>query len=378
MTTLLLNQNRAVSVRLVMPWTGAWFAEVDFDLDTGGTVPSGVALLKVGDAVLNGKVSPDETGKFGEKGKARVVGGLGWSDDVRAQHFKNDAGVLSTAMLSATAAEVGELVTDLTPTRLGADYVRSAGPASRVFAGRDDWYVTTAGVTVVGPRPEIPAPTLEILEWDPYERRALIASDELVTPGMILVDVRFGTATVRDVEQTFGEGGARAVAYCGETGTARLGKALARFVTETAGTQHLKPYKYRIVTVGVDGRLTLQIASRSTGIPDTISIPAWSGVAGVKSTPVPGGEVLLVFADGDPSQPIVIAYDAKTIKVAVGEGASAVALATLVTAQLNALKAAISGAPTTAGDGGAAFKAALVTALSQWPLTVSSTKLFSD
>jgi hypothetical protein len=55
-----------------------------------------------------------------------------------------------------------------------------------------------------------------------------------------------------------------------------------------------------------------------------------------------------------------------------------VALATLVSAQLTALKTAISSAPTTVGDGGAAFKAGIVSALSAWPATVAATKLKAE
>ena len=55
-----------------------------------------------------------------------------------------------------------------------------------------------------------------------------------------------------------------------------------------------------------------------------------------------------------------------------------VANATLVTAALEALKTAISSAPTTPNDGGSSFKAALVSALSEWPPTVAATKLKAE
>jgi len=59
-----------------------------------------------------------------------------------------------------------------------------------------------------------------------------------------------------------------------------------------------------------------------------------------------------------------------------GSGASDfVALAGLVTAALNTLKTAIGAAPTTPGDGGATFKAALVSALASWPPTLAATKV---
>lgn len=49
-----------------------------------------------------------------------------------------------------------------------------------------------------------------------------------------------------------------------------------------------------------------------------------------------------------------------------------VALASAVSSQLSTLKAAISGAAVTAGDGGASFKAAIMAALSTWPGSVAS------
>lgn len=53
----------------------------------------------------------------------------------------------------------------------------------------------------------------------------------------------------------------------------------------------------------------------------------------------------------------------------------AVALATLVAAQLTALKSAISGTVIVPNDGGASFKSTLLAALSSWPATVASTKV---
>lgn len=55
-----------------------------------------------------------------------------------------------------------------------------------------------------------------------------------------------------------------------------------------------------------------------------------------------------------------------------------VALEPLVSAQLGVLKAAIAGAAVVAGDGGAAFKAAIVAALSAWPATMASAKLKAE
>lgn len=57
-----------------------------------------------------------------------------------------------------------------------------------------------------------------------------------------------------------------------------------------------------------------------------------------------------------------------------GSAGEFVAMAALVTAQLDALKSAIAGAAVVPMDGGAAFKAAMLASLSSWPASVAATK----
>lgn len=308
MTTLSLNGLTAVSVTLFHPWTGAWSAEVDFDLDTP-IVPSGAATLKIGNAVLVGTIDPDASGRFGVKAKARVIGGHGgWHRAVGARQFHNDAGVTTTAVVAATAAEVGETVVVVAPKRLGVDFMRSAGPASRVLAGLD-WWVSIAGTTTVGPRVPIPAtPDVDVLSWEPQEQRAELATDTLIMPGTVLTNEKFGTATVRDVEQRFGADGARATAWCGPSAAPRLVSMLTSLVKERGGVANLKTYRYRVVAEGIDGRLSLVPSSPTAGIPAAIAIPPWYGLPGCKATALPGMEAAVVFLDGDPSQPVVLGY----------------------------------------------------------------------
>lgn len=306
--TISLNGMDAVSTRLFLPWTGAWIADVDFNL-TLPTVPKGPAVLKIGEALAMGTIDPEASGKFGEKARARVVaGGGGWHRPVSARQFHNDAGVFDAAVISATAAEIGEKAVVATPSRLGVDYLRSTGPASRVLAGRD-WYVDLLGVTIVGPRVPIPAtPEIQILSWDPKEQRAELASDSIIAPGTILVSPLFGTATVRDVEQTFVDSGARATAWCGEAKASRLSSLFASLVREYGGTAHSRPHRYRVVAEGVDGRITLQAVDRAAGVPDSIALPPWFGLPGCTAKAMPGMEAAVVFLGGDPAQPIVVSF----------------------------------------------------------------------
>lgn len=354
---MLLGTCRASSVRLVMPGRGVWTADVEFDLDVTGVLPSGRLPLTIGDAALVCTVDPTASGKKGENGAARVLGGGGgWAKTVDALALHSDAGVFSTTVLTLTGASVGELVTDLVPKRLGVDYVRPEGPASSVLEGLE-WYVDASGVTFVGPRPPRPIdPTsIDILDWDPLQRVASFSCDEIVWPGSVLVHPEWGILSVRDVEQTFDDSGARGTAWCHDAPVSKLALMLDALIRARSGRAHLERYRYRIFAQGPDGRLLLQSADRDAGIPDVLMIEQWPGLPGVdvaSSLALPGSEVILGFRNGDPSKPFVDAYQAGTAPPLVVHGAIAtvygpptpaslpVALAPPIVAALSALAAA--------------------------------------
>lgn len=91
------------------------------------------------------------------------------------------------------------------------------------------------------------------------------------------------------------------------------------------------------------------------------------------------GPRLLIKADGSieivAGGTVAAHVDADgTVHLGAASGAAFVALASLVGAQLEALKNAISGAAVVPNDGGAAFKANLMTALASWPASVAATR----
>ena len=339
---LLVNQMQASSVRLVTPWLGVWFADVELVLDETAIAPVGPCVLTLGTSVLTGWINPSASGAFAKTAKAQIVGGSnGWDKKVLPLPFSNPAGVVSTAVYAATAAEVLETVVDVVPSVLGSTtYLRHAGPASAVFGDRD-WYVTRQGVTMVGPRVPMPYdPTsAEILSFDPLLRIATVSSDAPIEPGTILLDpLRFdGPLVVRDVEQTWGEAGARATCWCGESKGSRLGGALSALVAHKAGLPYLKTWLYRVVLQPETDSLALQIVDLLSGAPDALPIDIWYGVPGVSSKLLLGTEVLVAFANGDPGKPCVVGFKSgdapielsiAALKVTVGLGSSQVALAT--------------------------------------------------
>lgn len=310
--TLALNGIQATSMRLTTPHQGVWHADLMLDPALAPIPPVGPAIIKVGlSGALSGFVDDRASGRFGEKLRVIVKGGRGgWDKIVQARHWHNDAGVLSSVVLQSTAVEVGELLVQAIPRRLGVDFGRSKGPASRVLAGLD-WYVDHSGTTIVGPRPHLPSPIdAELLSWDPRDQCATLKTGDLILPGMVLVNSTFGNATIRDVEQDFSSNGeSTARAWCSTQAASRLGEAMRSLIREEAGVAFLRRYIYRVIDQGVDGRLVLQATKPFGPVPDMLAIPVNAGLPGMFSKVQPGSKVLVEFLEGDPSKPVVTGFD---------------------------------------------------------------------
>jgi phage baseplate assembly protein V len=73
-----------------------------------------------------------------------------------------------------------------------------------------------------------------------------------------------------------------------------------------------------------------------------------------------------------------IVVEDSEIRLGSDSASSFVALAGAVEAQLNTLKSAISATVVVAGDGGASFKATLLTALATWPSSTAASKVKAE
>lgn len=323
---MVLNGIRAIKVRTIFPWRGVWIADVTLDPDDVALVPKGgvPAVLTIGTKVLTGTIDGDFSGTFSTKAAVRVVGGRnGWTKTVPPQHFYNPGkALLSTVVIAATAAIVGEVAVDPIPVNYGEHYVRSGGPASRVFEDRD-WFVEpTTGVATVASWPPLPLlPEAQILDYDITQKRVSISSEELVLPGTLVIDPngRFGASApiVRDVEQTFDDNGSIAECWCSEQKVSRLAEALANMVREFAGTAHLKTYVYRFIAPldATNSKMALQPIT--PGAPNLNPLEQWTGVAGIMSKITPGTEIVVGFAGGDPSAPFIASYSQLAVPIEV-------------------------------------------------------------
>lgn len=379
--------NPITSARVYVPSSGPWFAEVDF---ADAPDISGRVTIEVGALTLSGTVQAIGSGTHAMQRRATIVAGAGgWGSLVQPKGYHADNGVKAAAVATDAARAAGETLGTFAPelVDVGADYVRQAGPASRVLEdviGSATWWVDYDGTTHVGTRSLEAAPdgVYQVIDFDPRQRLCEFATDDLsaIGIGSILSSGLDAPQTVRELELRIDAGQTRVLAWCPTAATpGRLQAALRRIVDRATDGEVYGPRKYRVVRVSGD-RLELQIVNRKTGLPDLIPVSMWPGASGIHATMTPGADVLVEFIDGDRAQPIVTHFAGKDgvgfvpVRIDIGNApTSFIALADLVSSQLSTLKSAISGATPTAGDGGAAFKSALMTSLSAWPGSVAST-----
>ena len=152
----------------------------------------------------------------------------------------------------------------------------------------------------------------------------------------------------------------------------RVAAAMAALASASFGLPFLRCYRYRVVLQGVDERVSLQIVTRATGVPDTLPLSIWPGLAGLHCKVTPGTLVIVAFPDHDASHPVVVSFDPsvdplevsiKAARVAIGLGTKPVASATELLIWATAVTSALSG---------------LGVVVPPLPPTVASTKLFTE
>src|SRR5262252_4327925 len=296
---------------------GPWIAELDFE---SAPNVSGRVEIHAGSLVLSGTVRPELAGEYVEQRRCVVVGGAGgWSRQVGRKQYHNDAKIKARLIADDAAREVGEVIADFAPAseRIGVDYVRSAGVASRVLeqviGDGVAWWVGYDGRTYVGPRPAVPLALeaqCDVLGYDPRNR---VLTFGVVDPGVVQIGSVINQSpltepqTVREFALYITADSTRVVAWVGGSDAQRgrlagLLEAIARRATDAP---IFGKYRYRVVTQRDDGRLELQAVRREAGLPDLKPIRVWPGVAGAAADLTPGAEVLVEFIEGDPQQPIV-------------------------------------------------------------------------
>jgi hypothetical protein len=312
------NGQRLTALHVDVANIGPWIADLDFESDPE---VSGRVEIRVGSSlVLVGTVLTAMSGAHLEQRKCRVIAGAGgWARTVPRKSYHNDARVKARLVAEDLAREVGETLGDFLPAteRIGVDYVRAAGPASRVLehviGAGVPWWIDYAGRTCVGPRPSVPLTidgSYDVLAYDPRHRTLTFAIDDpgRVQIGSVVAQPPLaGPQTIREYELHIDASSTRVVAWCGGTEfePGRLVGLLSAIARRATDDQLLGKYRYRVVAMRDDGRVDLQAVRTGAGLPDLQPVSVWPGVAGAAAELAAGTEVLVEFIEGDPTMPIV-------------------------------------------------------------------------
>ena len=309
MSLATLNGQPVTALRVCLPAYGLWWAEVECASDQ---VLKGAAQIVLDDLTLKGTVVTG--GAYQTRTRHRIVGGAGgWGKQIPAQSYTNDLGVKRAIVLRDAAAACGESMGPSDPkVTVGASFVRAVGPASRVLEQEcaRNWYVDELGITQIGRRPAVPfTGAASRMVNDAAQNRYEIAPGEGTVSKLLPGIVVDGIEAV-DVEHLLDESGLRTTIWGrGIAETSRLSEAMRRIVEAvTAGSKYFGAWEYRVVRRNGE-RLDLQTVRVSSGMPDLRNVRIRPGAAGVRSHPVLGSLVEVVFLNGDPGQPRVVAFD---------------------------------------------------------------------
>lgn len=304
---------RASVGSLVMPYTGAWAADLEFPDTT--TLPT-TGELVVGNLSLTGTVY--RSAAFAGSRMTRIVGGHGgWRESVPAHAYSLPSGVLLSLVLRDTARVVGEVVHVPTGADhiLGNYYIREAAPAQRVLAQLvgSGWYIDTDGTTVIASRPtdnigsyflvnayqgalgQFTISTEDYAAWLP----GATFTNELVPDVQTVGMVRLETSNDGLLRHT--------VLATGPDGiTDRMLQPIRDVIrNELPRLTYLGCYQYTVIGSAGD-TVSCAPLNPAIGLPSIVRIPVRSGVAGMRSIPRTGTRLAVGFLDSDPTLPFVV------------------------------------------------------------------------
>jgi hypothetical protein len=330
--SLTLNNEPVLVASLHLPLNGAWSAELQVSSDVEYQVGDIVTLGLPGNVEYVGRVQ--RAGIFGERLRVRLTGGsVDWGQLVDARHYRDSDGDQALRDLGVQCEAPLEL--DLPFWSRPQDTIGSAVQALATLA-QVNWRVLSNGtVRIRAEEPFSVSPDAQEIRRDAARGLVEVAPEAaVIQPGTTLGDDLIG-----DVLYDFGESGLRCRYYT--ESRARLRGALERVVRWVMrDTLYLGLYVCTVAAQNADGTLDVlpdDLRLRSSGLQ---SVPIRHGLPGV-TVEVPAGErILLGFNDGDPRQPYCsLWHSGQVTKVRIG-GEEAVALASLVSARLDAIQQA--------------------------------------
>jgi len=306
--TATLAGHRAVRAHVALPAWGAWYADVELDAEA---TLSGAVALKIAGLTLSGTVISG--GPANGRSRYRIVAGAGgWGTTLPPKAYANDAGVKASAVLVDAATACGEQfdATTLPTTRLGPHWARHEGPACRALEqiAPSGWYIGEDGVTRIGARTATAWTGKAAHEPVDHASGSVVLAPETLeglVPGAIVDGL-----TAVDVHHEVADGKLRSTIWGKLAGTTsrRLDAWRSLIDQIDPARKYRGIWEYRVVTVS-GSKVNLQPVRVSAGMPDLARVPMAPGVAGAKSTLLPGARVLVCFVDASPARPMVVGFE---------------------------------------------------------------------
>lgn len=348
-----LNGSTILRGNITLPRWGIWTADVQIGTrDKLSGALAGAATIVANGVTFQGTIVAGSD--YAGKSLYRVAGGSGgWNKQIPPKAYRGEIGIKLATVVTDAALAAGEPMAPFTAAQqaqvIGKAYARfggvPGGEAARVldFVAPESWYVDELGVTHIGVRaPSTLRQPYVLLDKRPDRRFAIIATDTFVglVPGVTIEG--YEIASVRheitpDAVRTHVWGvigvnsGARGVTQW----LSRQVRAMTARALFLNGT-----YRYRVTAASV-GFVDLQPVATNLGLPALSNVAMQAGAPGASGTPALGSWAYVTFANGDPTDPIVIGFsgfagakfvpvisqlDAST-EVDVGPSAAAVKLA---------------------------------------------------
>jgi hypothetical protein len=315
-----LNGNAVAGFFLHAAESGPWWADVVLEHAAAGL--AGAAELVINGTTLVGTIDPLRNGTHGEQRHCRVVAGRGgWAKLLERQGYHNDAQVKTRRVADDAARAAGETIGTFTPAKatFASNYAREAGAASIALddaASGGIWWVGYDGLTHVStarPTTTAPADAYEVQEYNPLTKVLTLGVTGLtVGVGSIISERLDAPETIRSFTLRMTGDKLTMQAVCGEPRTTNAIERLFTVIVERLIQRRLLgKWRYRVVSMGADGRVNVQAVAKSSGVPDLLTIEQWPGVAGAHAELTNGAIVAVEFLEGRRDLPAITGFAGK-------------------------------------------------------------------
>lgn len=318
-----------LSLSLYMPLHGAWSA--DIQVATSDVPASERYVIGLEGQPLTGRIA--RAGAYADRVLLRVIGGVvDWQEDFEVQHYTS---ATAARVLSDLGVSTDTPVTDALPhwTRPAGTRGQAMQVLSRTLGL--NWRCNPDGSVRLRAESPVPVTLSDSTELRRDPGRGVV--DIAVEQALIIPGVQVGQDVVSDVLYEIEPGGRLRCRYW----IAQRGSPLERIAQwATRQSLYLGQYACKVTRQAPDGTLDLEPDDARVAGAGLQGIPIRHGLPGCTVKVAAGTRVRLAWDDGDPRVPYAALWDSGDVtEVQIG-GAVAVALSTLVKAELEKIQQA--------------------------------------